>query len=256
VNSKRLNHDELTQHPFTRNALETAIPVLRAENDYKKHHGRKSEYTLCEHDFYIMRVGNRISMLISHCEQLSNAIHFMTTYRKTAGSMTAGANRISHLRYNVENFIIRTQTLYDLVLKLVDAVFHLTNDDSQCRHPTIVGNLKVKNSSVPRLLKSLRRKLDEFHPARNVIVHGGQFEDKKLSTLELLALLETSCQLSGTELPPQLRHLPSIRAARTRELLKDRKSHYTRFTSEVIVLLVALLDELHKQFAKEKARLG
>jgi len=123
----------LIDHSLTKTIFEAVRPVMIAEENYRRTHGPGSEYPLDEYEFYLMRVGNRLATLLSHCEQLSHAIHFMSTFRQTEASTRSGVTRTKHLRYCIENYIVRTQTLYDLILKLVDAVFHLLNSDTQCR---------------------------------------------------------------------------------------------------------------------------
>ncbi len=163
--------DALQEHAFTKAVFDAVRPVIMAEHDHHQRHGREAEYIPDEYEFYLMRVGNRLATLLSHCEQLAHAILFISNYRQTPSLARAGISRTKHLRYNVKSYIIRTQTLYDLVLKLIDAVFHLMNADPQCRHTTIIQNLKVKLSQIPTVLKPLRKKLTELEQARHTVVH-------------------------------------------------------------------------------------
>ncbi len=165
--------NELHNHVFTRTVFDATKPLIEAEHEHRKIHGRDSDYPSDEFEFYILRVGNRLATLLSHCEQLEHSVLFMSNYRQTQALTNAGISRTKYLRYSVENYIIRTQTLYDIVLKLIDAVFHLTNADSQCRDFTIVENLKVKQSNIPALLKPLRKKIKEFKDDRHIIIHRG-----------------------------------------------------------------------------------
>lgn len=250
-----MTFDGLKEHAFTKAVFDAVRPVIMAEHDHHQRHGREVEYTLDEYEFYLMRVGNRLATLLSHCEQLAHAILFMSNYRRTPSLARAGISRTKHLRYNVENYIIRTQTLYDLVLKLIDAVFHLTNADSQCRHATIIQNVKVKQSQIPTVLKPLRKKLTEFEQARHTVVHRGGYQDEDLYRLELYTELEDSYRRSGDDIPDDMRFVPDERMEMTQQFVRKRKAQYTRFNSRVFQLLSNVLEVLPNRFIEEQRRL-
>ena len=156
---------------------------------------------------------------------------------------------------HTQNYIIRTQTVYDLVLKLIDAVFHLQNSDTQCRHLTITQNVKVKQTEVPNMLKPIRKKLREFEQARHTVIHHGAHQDDELSPLELFTTLEGIYRRSGETLPADLSFMPELRIEMTRELIKKRKDQYARFNSCILELISDVLEVLHKQFEKEERHL-
>jgi hypothetical protein len=247
--------DGLKDHAFTKAVFDAVRPVLKVEYDYRQRQGRDAEYVPNEYEFYLMRVGNRLAAVLSHCEQLSHAILFMSNYRQTAAMGRTGITRMKHLRYNIESYIIRTQTLYDLVLKLIDAVFHLLNSDSQCRHATIVQNLKVKQTEIPNVLKPLRKKLSEFEQARHIVIHRGTYQDDELYRLELFTELEDSYRKSGHDLPVDIAFVPEARVEMTRELIKKRKAQYARFNSRVLQLVSDVFAVLHERFEEEERRL-
>jgi hypothetical protein len=178
----------------------------------------------------------------------------MSNYRQTAATGRAGITRTKHLRYNIESYIIRTQALYDLVLKLIDAVFHLLNSDSQCRHAIIVQNLKVKQTEISNVLKPLRKKLSEFEQARHTIIHRGTYQDDELYSLELFTELEDSYRKSGDDLPVDIAFIPEARVEMTRELINKRKAQYTRFNSRVLQLVSDVFTVLHERFREEERR--
>ena len=146
--------DELRQHHFFRRALDAARPVLLDIDAPGGKRLRKEERRLPdEHEYFVLRVGNTLSQLFSCCEQLEHGLHFIANYRETEVMRKAGITRAKHLTYNVENYLIRSQVLYDRALRLTDAVFHLTNGEAQCTHATIVNNVKVAHTGVPKALR-------------------------------------------------------------------------------------------------------
>ena len=247
--------EELINHAFVSEVFDAARPAMTAEHDYVLRHGHGAEYVPDEYELYLMRVGQRLAALLIHCEQLSYGIFFMSNFRMTPAMARAGITRAKHLRYSIENYIIRTQTLYDLVLKLVDAVFHLKNADSQCRHATIVQNLKVKRTPVPDVLKPLHKKLNEFQKARHTVIHSA-YQDDDLFRLESYSTLEEIHRRSGDEFPDDLAFLPKAREKMTRETIRKRKAQYTRFNSRAFKLVSDVLTALHVHFTEERRRLG
>lgn len=250
-----MTYDQLMNHAFTKAVLEAVRHVMKDEEDLRQRHGFKAEYIPDEYEFYLWRVGNRLAILLSHCEQLFHAIFFISNFRQTPSMARAGINRAKHLRYSIESYIIRTQTLYDLVLKLIDAVFNLMNADSQCRHATIVHNMKVNMTKIPDALKPLRKKLTEFEQARHAVIHRGGYQDEDLYRLELYSELENSYRRSGDDVPEEISFLPSARVQITQDLVMRRKSKYSRFNSRILELVADIFVILQDQFEKEKKRL-
>lgn len=250
-----MHHDNLRDHRFTKLVFDAVRPTVVADNEYQQLHGRSAEYVPDEHGFYLLRVGNRLAMLLSHCEQLAHAVLFLSNYRETTATLRAGITRAKHIRYGIESYIVRTQTLYDLVLKVVDSVFHLTNADAQCRYLTIVQNLKVKQTDVPKPLARLNKKLQDFRNARNKVIHRGGYQEGDLFRLELYTELEESYRRAGQDIPSDFIFLPEAKREMIRELIKKRKTQYTRFNAAVFQLVSDVLDSLYGHFIEEERRL-
>lgn len=250
-----MNYQKLQEHDLVKMIFESVRPVMIAEHQHKQDKGKDAEYELDEYEFYLIRVGNRIATLLTICEQLVHTVYFITNFRQTSAMDRVGITRTKSLRYNVENYIIRTQTVYDLVLKLVDAVFHLANTDSQCRDVTILQNLKVKQSEVPKVLKPLRKKLQKLEQARHTIVHRGSYQEDDLYRLELFSEIEESYRRSGESFPSNLSYLPDTKSDITREFIRNRKARYSRFNTQIFKLIFDVLTCLQSYFENEKQRL-
>lgn len=52
--------------------MEDVKPVLAAEYELKKQHRSQAELLPDEYEFYLIKVSNRLSVLLSHCEQLEH----------------------------------------------------------------------------------------------------------------------------------------------------------------------------------------
>lgn len=250
-----MTHDELRDHRLTKLVFDAVRPTMAAEHEFQQSHGRDAEYIPDEYEFYLMRVGNRLATLLTHCEQLVHAILFLSNYRETTATRRAGVTRAKHIRYGIESYIVRTQTLYDLVLKLVDAVFHLTNADTQCRHPTIVQNLRVKRTNIPKLLEKLQKKLTDFRDARHKIIHHGGYQEKDLCRLELYTELEESYRRAGQDIPLDMAFLPEAKRGMIQELIRKQKAQYTRFNASVFQIIADVFECLYGHFVEEERQI-
>jgi len=102
----------------------------------------------------------------------------------------AGITRAGHLQYNIENYLIRTQSLHDRVLKLVNVVFHLGLHPRDCRHDTISENIHVEITDVPVKLKSIRKLLERYKKERNIVIHHESYNEDDLRKLEMFYLVQ------------------------------------------------------------------
>ena len=247
----QVTNDELIHHPFVKEVFEAARPIMVSEREHKQSHPAQ-EWLPDEADFHVLRVGRGLALLLSLCEQLTDALSFLTTYRSTRSAVRAGASRDKYLRFVFEGYIVRTKTAFDLALKLVDAVFHLTNADSACRDQTVMKNQKVGRTKVPAVLKAMAKHLETFAAARNVVVHHGAYRDDTLYALELYAVVDRASPSDDEAAPAALAHVREGLAERTREFVDDKRKKGARFNGELFQLMSRLFDELQPKFAEQQ----
>ena len=56
------------------------------------------------------------------------------------------STRADYLIYNLENYLIRLNSVYDRVLQIVNAVFHLCINEENVNHSVIISNYKVQHN--------------------------------------------------------------------------------------------------------------
>jgi hypothetical protein len=140
----------------------------------------------------------------------------------------------------------------DRACKLVDAVFHLTNDPKYCQYDILRRNKKVSVSQVRDPLKKLRDLLQRYAGVRNEVIHEHSIPDDNLRRLELYYLVHKweSLEPSG-EHPNIKEHIQET----VREILWLRKRELVGFNDEIAAALVILLDQLTPYYTREERAL-
>lgn len=246
---------ELLRHSFTRRVFEDSRPVYQVIMVPGKVLNAEFTREPDEYEFYIHKAGNRIAHLLETCRQLSDAILYLSSFSPSMRMKKAGINWHSHLLYTIENFIIRTSTLYDRALKLVDAVFHLCNAPKECRHNTILKNAHVERTQVPDRMKALRKAVNKYLEDRNSIVHHEAYQDNQLRRLEMCVLLQREPELAGEESSGALQNLPELTKDMIYEIVRVKTREFEEFNTDMCSRIVDLLSELDSEYLRQKRRL-
>ena len=101
-----------------------------------------------EYEYYIHRVGFAYVNLAYFCDQLDFAIEYLSMYDYRRPRKKDGPNRINYLTDNIENYLIRLQSIQDRLLQLINNVYHLCNDEEKVTYDIITSNVKVRVKSV------------------------------------------------------------------------------------------------------------
>ncbi len=254
---KLINVNTIGEHPFVTLVFEDAFDVYNLLADSTPENVKPSfKRDPDEREFYILRVGSRLAGLLHLCLQLDQALLYMSNLRITQSMKNARIDRPSHLTYSIENYLIRTKMLYDRVLQLVNAVEHLCNSDENCTHEIIIENLKVKQTRLPVLLRSLKKHLRKYTYPRNQIIHVRSYTDDNLRRLTLMSLnLSSNSKLINSN-PDLVNDISGFVNYMAGNFVRDKKLEYTRFNTKLFKEVVIILDELKTQYEEEKKRLA
>lgn len=244
--------DDLRDHPFVQRALADSVHVQTALGDtqpvkVKPAYARDPD----EHEFYVLRVGHAIAELLTMCEQIAHSVLYLGSYSRTSAFAAAGITRGRHLLYHIENHIIRTHSVYDRSLQLVDATFHLLSAPTECTHRVVTGNLKVARTNIPAALKQLRAILGKTLGVRHEVIHRESFKEDALRQLEMYCILEDSAGLEklGPLSPRAIAH--RIREL-ARQLIKAKKQEFTKTNASLFDAIGKLLSALDPIYIREK----
>lgn len=233
--------DALVSHPFVKIAFRNAIEVSRTvEGSCITEVEVRYTRSLDEYEHYVITVGHTLAHFLSLCEQMKYAVHFLSSFNP---SRQVKIKRSNYIQYNVENYLIRTQSLMDRALKLVNAVFYLRIAPRKCNFDTIAKNTSVRKTAVSDKLGKLRDILGKYREERNIVVHHEAFQENDLREMELLYL---AVELSSDGIQTQdLRNM----AYRARNLagayVKRKKREFSEFNGVVFREICTLFDLLH-----------
>lgn len=246
-----MNIDALHQHPFVRAVFDDGMKV-QVEAGIDPMDDSKEEPLLNEYQFYITRVGFGLAHTLTWLEQLDHAVHFLAHF-SYKGTREAGVNRFHHLIYNIENYLVRLQSVYDRLLQLTNNVFHICNSDELVNHGLIVSNLRVARTKVPQLLKAVRKTLEPKATARNEIVHKHSYSDPALRRLELFYMQSEATWASSDQRIP-FKNLTHIRSQLMKQASTSKRAEFEAINVAVLDKLLPLLTELNAQYQLQKAR--
>jgi hypothetical protein len=190
--------------------------------------------------------------VLSCCQQLAHIPIFLTNYVETRKMVRAGITRHSAIVYHIENYIIRTQSLLDRMLKLIDAVFHLTNDPRNCRFDVIIHNVKVQVSDLPDSIKTFRKLLGRYSRVRNEVTHEHSLKDDALRGLDLLYLVKGWESISPKESDSNVRDKINERIL---WILMTRRREFLAFNKEIASSVTEIFDKLTPYYAREEKSL-
>jgi len=148
---------------------------------------------------YVVSVLLAASEIITLCIQIDQATFYLKYFRNTPQLKKAGINRYKHILYNLENHLIRTQSLFDRLLVLVNNTYRIGNPPKNCREHVILSNTYLQGTKVLKLLNELNKIMNATRGERNRIIHHKSYNDEELRRLELYYLLgeETDLKLDA-----------------------------------------------------------
>ncbi len=239
--------EKYNEHPFYKLLIEDDNKYLHSV-EYDRKSIEFNNPDLDELQYYIHGVGFALVYLFRWCQQLELAVEFLSNYSYKNKSSNIPYSRIDHVIYNIENYIIRFHSLDDRVLQLINKVFHLTINKEEVKRTVVLKNHKVTRTSIPSLYKPIKNHIFEFdHKVRDTIIHQHSFLDTDLKRLEKFYYSEIDRNNED--------YLIHFRAQKLRDYLKEEKKKFSVNNEKAFKLLSKLLDELQKEYLKERKRL-
>jgi len=147
---------------------------------------------------------NRITECI---DQIYFSIEMLSGFRKKKNSII---NRHDHVVFMIENFYLRTTSVFDRMLRFSNVIFDIGLPEKECRESTIIRNQKIKGTPVELALKKVDKLINDYKPIRNQVAHANTFQDDELPTIqEFYYLID-----KGTPELKKYKHFYKLRANR------------------------------------------
>ena len=207
-----------------------------------------------EYEFYVLRVGSALAHLLTWIDQLEHAVFYLSDFPYSKAAKASGITSASHLQYNVENYLIRLNSVYDRSLQLTNCVFHLCIEESNISHGLVVSNLRVARSKVASRLKSVRKSIGDYSQHRHKILHQTSYQDKTLRRLELFYMYdkETWEVIAGK---PNFTNLAHIRSQLLKETVGSLKKDYQLVNDKLGDAVDQLFASMEKEYENQARRL-
>ncbi|AOY58384.1 Cthe_2314 family HEPN domain-containing protein [Desulfococcus multivorans] len=225
---------------------------LQKQLDDRKREGISEE--LDEYQFYVMRVGYSLAQIMTWMEQLDDAVYYLSDFSYRKDAKDEGVNRAKHLLYNVENYLIRLQSVYDRALQLTNNVFHLGIEESNVGHSVVVSNIKVSRTDVAGQLRAVKKEVEHRAQERHAIVHRESHRDEDLRRLEMFYMFRED---TWNAKPDGLTFegLCHTRSQLLKTVVAEKKKEFTELNQAVFKKVETLFAGLHFQYNKERERL-
>ncbi len=235
----------LDNHPFASLALFYGVRILAVIENQDTVLKVKAEYkrTPSKAEYYCISVAKTLCHILRICQQLEHCVLYFSSFSPTQKMKEAITTRQSHLLYCIENYIIRTQSMYDRLLVLIDTVFELYNPSHRISHELIISNLHVQHSSIPGKLKALRKVIKGYYRDRNMIIHEQQFLEDNLRELEAYTHLSISeGPLKGK--PLLIKKVNYI----ARQIVKNKTKEFSKVNHDSFIILGDIFNHLKKEY--------
>jgi hypothetical protein len=166
-------------------------------------------------------------------------------------STKSDISRADHLIYNIENYLIRLNSVYDRVLQLVNVVFHLCIREESISHAVVVSNYRVEHHpDIVKKIKAIRKYLDEYAQDRHTLIHKHSLIDEKLRRIELFYGPAADAPHHDKEFKAKLRY---VRSRVLREYVTEKRIQFAAVNNRLADLLHELFESLYPEYQSQKS---
>lgn len=236
----------LDKHDFVRTVLEEGSKLLAGIEFDPRALELPDNVVLDEQQYYVQKVGFNLVHTLTWCKQLDLSIEFFSNFDY---SKKINASRADHLIYNLENYMIRVNSVYDRILQILNAVFHLCMSEEDVGHSVIISNYKIQHR--PKIVsktKAIQKYLKDYAQARHTLIHKHSWLDVKMRRIELFYLHDLDSISKDKEWKDRLK---SMRSVYLRDFIADKKAEFMKTNEDLAVLISDLFTELSGEYKRQ-----
>lgn len=199
-----------------------------------------------KHEIYTKDVLLKVSEVMTICDQLSQIPILLSNFRTSPKTKKAKITRFHYLVYHLENYYIRSHSLFDRILRLVNTIYRLGNSDKNCKEYIILNNVYLQNTEAKKLIDALNKKLSGAKFERHKIVHSERYKSAELAHLEAFYIVTEN---EPNFIPNNL--LPNM----TNKFVSIKVAELTKLNNELFSSVLNIFCELQKEFKTRHAEL-
>lgn len=254
---KSMYSTEIYKHSFARNVIEKLFPIKKVIEEPETILSEEIKYNrlLDEHEYYVICVGDALAQLTSTFRQLEHIIFYLSTFTPTKRMKEHSINRHDHLLYQIENFFIRSQSIYNRMLKLVDNVFHIGNNPHNISHNVIISNFHVKQSDIENSIKNFKKLTKSYKENRDTIIHRKSYRDEDLIKLGAYYGYLDLMLVQEDEDPAYKNMLNFLTKETLKKLIRDKTKEFEEFNEKAFNSIKEIFDQLENKFNNKEKEL-
>jgi hypothetical protein len=244
----------LYEHFFWKSLMDNLRPIiLQAGEKLIREVETTGEFPRKKDPEQLLKPYHYNNQLFYHSSNLINSIDRLKdiqTYINKFPGHTFEKNRITQdkwILYHYSNYVLTTNSLYDIALILTNYVFRLGIPEKNCTNDVVKNNLWVDKAPVKRALERLEAQIQTYRNPRNLHLHRGQLPElEQLNMLDIMSLAQLE---SEKPLFPQ-RDLNRLYALATKEICKNLEDERLKITEAIWFLFDAFLP-IYETFHKK-----
>lgn len=161
-------------------------------------------------------------------------------------------NESEHIEYAIENYFIRSSSLYDRCLLFTDKLLDLGIANESIDHVLIVTNEHVKRSNLSVPLKKIGKACREYSTDRNNIIHHGRYNDESFMNVSAIHKANQLSVINGSEPPFDKKVIDYLTDKAIEDKLVNFNAHVGKIESAITEYYEAALPVYHQM----KRRVG
>jgi len=206
--------------------------LLDEQNPIKNKRSNEGEIVInSDLERYILMCSLGLSVVTSATEKAVISLELLErSEKKLKNSAFSHAEQI---QFAIENYMIRSSTIYDRALIFVSHLLDLGIPDQYIAHEPVVSNEHVKRYHLAARLKGLAKACREFRDERNAIIHHRSYATENFNQFALVVSVNELSLQDGRKAPFSRRVVKDLTDAIVNEHMIDFKEHLGRIYEEL-----------------------
>lgn len=184
--------------------IEKAI-ILDEDSPIRRMHPDKKELPLESRlDHYIFNCSQSLSSISASIEKADISILLLESAYEDCPE-SEKITPAEFVEYAIENYFIRSATIYDRCLIFVNRLLDLGIANDSIGHQLLVTNEHVKAFNLESKLRAIRKECTEYRVERNKIVHHGRYSDDNFTNISAMHKANFLSEKEGLDpvIPPE-----------------------------------------------------